>query len=58
MAVNSPTVVRKLISLPRALLQGTDDYQLVIRTQSEAIRPFVKLGLAAAQEPEKADGGI
>jgi metal-responsive CopG/Arc/MetJ family transcriptional regulator len=51
MAVNPVTTVRKLVSLPRELASSVEDYRFErrIRTESEAIRRLIELGLRAAQ---------
>ncbi len=55
MAVNPETTIRKLVSLPRALVQAIDDYRFGerIKTESEAIRRLIELGLKAVPKPKK-----
>lgn len=50
MAVNPETTTRKLVSLPHEMVQAIDDYrfQQRIKTESEAIRRLIELGLKAA----------
>ena len=52
MAVNPETTVRKLVSIPREVWEKVDDYRFEnrIKTESEAIRRLIELGLKAARE--------
>jgi hypothetical protein len=52
MVVNSETTVRKLVSLPRPLLQAIQDFRFQERfgTESEAIRRLIELGLKSVPE--------
>ncbi len=51
MAVNSDTNVRKLVTLPKTLVQAIDDYRFEqrIKTEAEAIRRLIELGLEASK---------
>ncbi|MBX6745234.1 MAG: hypothetical protein IRY87_24630 [Acetobacteraceae bacterium] len=53
MAVNPETTVRKLVSLSRPLVQAIEDFRFQnrIKTESEAIRRLIELGLQAAKRP-------
>lgn len=52
MAVNPETTTRKLVSLPRALAQAIADYRFTnrIKTEAEAIRRLIEMGLATAEQ--------
>lgn len=54
MAVNPETTVRKLFSLPRALLREVDDFRSAnsISAESEAVRRLIRLGLEFQRERE------
>ena len=56
MAVNPATTTRKLVSLPNTMTQAIDDFRFQerIKTESEAIRRLIELGLEAAQTKEPA----
>lgn len=49
MAVNPETTVRKLVSLPKEVAKEIEDYRFEnrIKTESEAIRQLIKIGLEA-----------
>ncbi|MDN7354301.1 ribbon-helix-helix domain-containing protein [Acetobacter senegalensis] len=49
MAVNPETTTRKLVSMPKELVQEIENYRFEnrIKTESEAIRQLIKLGLDA-----------
>jgi hypothetical protein len=51
MVVNPENMIRKLVSLPPPLLQAIDDFRFQerIKTESEAIRRLIELGLKAAK---------
>lgn len=55
MAVNRDTTVRKLVSLPRAMVEAIEDFRFAqrIKTESEAIRRLIELGLEASKAPSK-----
>ena len=56
MAVNSETTVRKLVSMPRAMVQAIEDFRFTerIKTESETIRRLIELGLeASTAKPKK-----
>lgn len=57
MPVNPETTVRKLVSLPKELAKNVDDFRFAgrIKTESEAIRRLIELGLEAAKGQAKAD---
>jgi len=50
MPVNPETTVRKLVSLPKAMVQAIEDFRFGerIKTESEAIRRLIELGLKAS----------
>lgn len=50
MVVNAETTVRKLVSLPRELVQAIEDfrYRNRIPSEAEAMRRLLHLGLTAA----------
>jgi metal-responsive CopG/Arc/MetJ family transcriptional regulator len=50
MVVNPNRLARKLVSLPHELLAAIEDYRFAnrIKTESEAIRRLIELGLEAA----------
>lgn len=52
MAVNPETTVRKLVSLPKEVAKEIEDYRFEnrIKTESEAIRQLIKLGLEQTQK--------
>ena len=52
MAVNPETTVRKLVSIPRDVWDQVEDYRFEnrIKTESEAIRRLIELGLRASAE--------
>ena len=52
MPINADTTVRKMLSMPRDLWQAIEDYRFEqrIKTESEAIRRLIELGLKAAEE--------
>jgi metal-responsive CopG/Arc/MetJ family transcriptional regulator len=52
MVVNPDRMTRKLVSLPHELLAAIEDYRFEnrIKTESEAIRQLIELGLKARQE--------
>jgi hypothetical protein len=52
MAVNPSTTVRKLVSMPHDLIQQIADYRFEhrIKTEAEAIRRLIELGLQAAKK--------
>lgn len=52
MAVNPDTTARKLVSLPRAMVREVENFRFEgrIKTESEAIRRLIELGLEAAKE--------
>ena len=52
MAVNPETTVRKLVSIPREVWEKIEDYRFDnrIRTESQAIRRLIELGLKAAEK--------
>ena len=58
MVVNPETTIRKLVSLPHAMARSIDDFRFQerIKTESEAIRRLIELGLKAAkaQKPKRA----
>ncbi|GCD49804.1 hypothetical protein BJI49_11925 [Acetobacter pasteurianus] len=51
MAVNSETTTRKLVSMPKELVQEIENYRFAnrIKTEAEAIRQLIKLGLEKAE---------
>lgn len=51
MAVNSATTTRKLVSLPNSMVQAIEDFRFRerVKTESEAIRRLIELGLEAAK---------
>lgn len=51
MAVNTETTVRKLVSLPKPMVQAVEDFRFKhrIKTESEAIRRLIEAGLKAVQ---------
>jgi metal-responsive CopG/Arc/MetJ family transcriptional regulator len=51
MVVNPENMTRKLVSLPHTMVQAIDDFRFQerIRTESEAIRRLIELGLATAK---------
>ncbi len=53
MAVNPDRMTRKLVSLPRELLRAIEDFRFEnrIKTEAEAIRRLIELGLKAAATP-------
>jgi hypothetical protein len=53
MPVNPETTVRKLVSLPRQMVQAIEDYRFANRvtTESEAIRRLIEAGLRAEATP-------
>lgn len=54
MAHNPETTVRKIFTLPRDLWERTEDYRFSMRlkTEAEAIRRLMELGLSASEAPE------
>lgn len=61
MAVNPVTTVRKLVSLPREVVSSIEDYRFQnrIRTESEAIRRLIEMGLETArQQPAESQDTI
>ena len=52
MAVNRDTTTRKLVSLPHTMVQAIEDFRFQgrIKTESEAIRRLIELGLNAAKQ--------
>ncbi len=54
MVVNPDRLTRKLVSLPNELLAEIDDYRFSnrVKTESEAIRRLIELGLEKAKEAE------
>lgn len=55
MAVNSETTTRKLISMPKELVQEIENYRFAnrIKTEAEAIRQLIKIGLCFQKTSEK-----
>ncbi|MBB3808765.1 hypothetical protein [Pseudochelatococcus contaminans] len=55
MAINPETTVRKLVSLPKTMVQEIDDFRFQerIKTEAEAIRQLIALGLAAVRLRDK-----
>jgi Fe2+ transport system protein FeoA len=55
MVINPALMVRKLVSLPHALVAAIEDYRFTnrIKTESEAIRRLIDLGLTAGSGIEK-----
>jgi metal-responsive CopG/Arc/MetJ family transcriptional regulator len=53
MAVNPKTTTRKLVSLPHAMVRAVEDFrfQRRIKTESEAIRRLIELGLNSVRRP-------
>jgi hypothetical protein len=53
MPVNPETAVRKLVSLPRPMVQAIEDYRFANRvsTESGAIRRLIEAGLRAEAPP-------
>lgn len=51
MVINPETTVRKLVSLPREMVQAIEDYRFAnrIKTEAEAIRRLIEAGLRAEQ---------
>lgn len=58
MAVNPKTTVRKLVAMPHELWNRVADYRFEYRlkTEAEAIRRLIELGLQVAKKPPMADG--
>jgi hypothetical protein len=56
MIVNPSSMVRKLVSLPHALVAAIEDYRFKyrIKTESESIRRLLELGLASTGTPFQA----
>ncbi len=52
MVVNAETTTRKLVSMPNSMVQAIDDFRFRARlkTESEAIRRLIELGLGAATD--------
>ncbi len=57
MAVNPETTVRKLVSLPKPMVEAILDFRFTHRigTESEAIRRLIELGLEAAKKAPESD---
>ena len=58
MVVNPANLIRKLVSLPPALLARIEDFRFEnrVKTESEAIRILIERGLAAPNTaPSQAD---
>jgi metal-responsive CopG/Arc/MetJ family transcriptional regulator len=55
MVVNSETTVRKLVSLQRSMLTAVEDFRFEhrIKTESEAIRRLIEMGLAAVKKQKQ-----
>lgn len=55
MAVNPETTVRKLVSLPKTMVQEIDDFRFQerIKTEAEAIRQLIALGLEVARTSDR-----
>jgi hypothetical protein len=55
MVINPASMVRKLVSLPHALVAAIEDYRFAnrIKTESEAIRQLIELGLNAKQQEKE-----
>ena len=53
MAVNPDRMTRKLVSLPHELLRAIEDFRFEnrVRTEAEAIRRLIELGLKASAKP-------
>lgn len=58
MPVNPETTVRKLVSLPREMVAQIEDYrfQKRIKTESEAIRRLIDLGLRTDKGESEPNG--
>lgn len=58
MVINNDTTTRKLISLPRAMVREIEDFRFEnrIKTEAEAIRKLIALGLKAAAPVTKTGG--
>jgi metal-responsive CopG/Arc/MetJ family transcriptional regulator len=56
MPVNPLTTARKLVSMPRELAKALVDFRFEhrIKTESEAIRRLIELGLEAAKQRDAA----
>jgi metal-responsive CopG/Arc/MetJ family transcriptional regulator len=56
MAVNPETTVRKLVSIPRELWAKIEDYRFDkrMKSESEAMRTLIEVGLAHQASPKKA----
>lgn len=56
MAVNPHTMARKLVAMPHELVKAIDDYRWEhrIKTEAEAIRRLIELGLQASKSPPPA----
>jgi hypothetical protein len=56
MIVNPSSMVRKLVSLPHALVAAIEDYRFKnrIKTESESIRRLLEIGLASPGTPFRA----
>jgi hypothetical protein len=52
MVINPETATRKLVTLPHATVRAIEDFRFAnrIKTESEAIRRLIDLGLAAAPQ--------
>jgi len=51
MAINQETTVRKITAFPRELMAAVEEFRFAnrIKTESEAIRRLIELGLEAAK---------
>ena len=54
MAINPQTTVRKVVSLPRVQAEQIEDFwhRERLKSESEAIRRLIELGLEAAERPK------
>lgn len=61
MAINPQTTVRKVVSLPRVQAEQIEDFwhRERLKSESEAIRRLIELGLRAAEQqaPQPAPAG-